>query len=94
MKTLPSMYIPAPSLLKWQLPESVPWNQFRYAGLSQKRERAPVEVVFPEEVPGWDLEANALMAKDEINPAAYTFLDWAISDDAMDLYRENYPIVR
>ena len=28
-----------------------------------------------------------------INPAAYTFLDWAISDDAMDLYRENYPIV-
>lgn len=26
MKTLPSMYIPAPSLLKWQLPESVPWE--------------------------------------------------------------------
>ena len=66
---------------------------FGYAGLSQKEKGAPVEVVFPEEGSGWDLEANALMAKAEINPAAYTFLDWAISDDAMDLYRENYPIV-
>ena len=61
--------------------------------LARKRKGPPVEVVFPEEGSGWDLEANALMAKDEINPAAYTFLDWAISDDAMDLYRENYPIV-
>ena len=33
------------------------------------------------------------MKKEEINPAAYTFLDWAISDEAMDLYRVNYPIV-
>lgn len=66
---------------------------FGYAGISQRDKGAPVEVVFPEEGSGWDLEANALMEKDEINPAAYTFLDWAISDDAMDLYRVNYPIV-
>ena len=31
--------------------------------------------------------------KDEINPAAYTFLDWAISDSAMAMYKENYPII-
>lgn len=66
---------------------------FGYAGLSQKADGAPVEVVFPEEGSGWDLEANALMEKDEINPAAYTFLDWAISDDAMELYKVNYPII-
>lgn len=66
---------------------------FGYAGLSQKEKGAPVEVIFPEEGSGWDLEANALINKDEINPAAYTFLDWAISDSAMELYKENYPII-
>ena len=66
---------------------------FGYAGISQIKKGAPVEVIFPEEGSGWDLEANALMAKDEINPAAYTFLDWAISDSAMALYKENFPIV-
>lgn len=66
---------------------------FGYAGLSQKKDGAPVEVVFPEEGSGWDLEANALINKKEINPAAYTFLDWAISDDAMELYKVNYPII-
>lgn len=66
---------------------------FGYAGISQKLKGAPVEVIFPEEGSGWDLEANSLIAKDEINPAAYTFLDWAISDSAMALYKENYPII-
>ena len=66
---------------------------FGYAGLSQQEDGAPVEVIFPEEGSGWDLEANALIKKDEINPAAYTFLDWAISDSAMAMYKENYPII-
>ena len=66
---------------------------FGYAGISQVEKGAPVEVIFPEEGSGWDLEANSLLAKDDIDPAAYTFLDWAISDSAMALYKENYPIV-
>lgn len=52
----------------------------------------PVEVVFPSEGCGWDVEANCLLTKDEINPAAYTFLDWAISDEAMTQYATEYPI--
>lgn len=66
---------------------------FGYAGLSQKAKGAPVEVIFPSEGSGWDLEANALMKKDDIKDAAKTFLNWAISDDAMNLYKENYPII-
>ncbi len=66
---------------------------FGYAGISQKQKGAPVEVVFPSEGSGWDLEANALMKKDAINEAALTFLDWAICDSAMELYKQNYPIV-
>ncbi len=52
----------------------------------------PVQVVFPSEGCGWDVEANCLINKDKINPAAYTFLDWAISDDAMKEYATEYPI--
>jgi iron(III) transport system substrate-binding protein len=66
---------------------------FGYAGISQKQKGAPVAVVFPVEGSGWDMEANALMKKPEINPAACTFLDWAISSEAMELYRKNYPII-
>jgi iron(III) transport system substrate-binding protein len=66
---------------------------FGYAGISQKSNGAPVEVVFPVEGSGWDMEANALMKKDEILPAAKTFLDWAITDEAMELYKANYPII-
>jgi iron(III) transport system substrate-binding protein len=66
---------------------------FGYAGITQKSAGAPVEVIFPAEGSGWDLEANALMKKDQINQAALTFLDWAISDAAMGLYQANYPII-
>jgi iron(III) transport system substrate-binding protein len=66
---------------------------FGYAGIKQKRSGLPVEVVFPADGSGWDLEANALIRKDAIRPAAKTFLDWAISDEAMNLYKANYPIL-
>lgn len=66
---------------------------FGYAGISQEKKGAPVQVIFPKEGSGWDLEANCLMNKEKINPAAYTFLDWAISDSAMELYKQNYPII-
>ena len=66
---------------------------FGYAGIKQIKDGAPVEVIFPAEGSGWDLEANALMKKDGIKAAAKTFLNWAISDSAMDLYKANYPII-
>jgi 2-aminoethylphosphonate ABC transporter binding protein len=66
---------------------------FGYAGIKQIRDGAPVDVIFPSDGSGWDLEANALMKKTEIKAAAKTFLDWAISDEAMDLYKANYPII-
>ena len=73
--------------------ESVVGVSFGYAGIQRVKEGKPVEVVFPSEGSGWDLEANALMKKNTINLAALTFLDWAISDEAMNLYKANYPIL-
>lgn len=65
---------------------------FGYRCSTLLAEGNPVEVVFPSEGCGWDVEANCLIAKDEINPVAYTFLDWAISDVAMEKYATEYPI--
>ncbi len=65
---------------------------FGYRCSTLLAEGNPVEVVFPSEGCGWDVEANCLINKAEINPAAYTFLDWAVSDVAMEKYATEYPI--
>src|SRR5262245_149961 len=41
---------------------------FDYRALQQKADGEPIEAVFPKEGSGWDMEANALMKKDTINP--------------------------
>ena len=58
------------------------------AGLKELRAGTSVEVIFPSEGSGWGLAANALVKKRSlsIKPAAKTFLDWAISDSAMQAY--------
>ena len=73
--------------------ETVIGVSFGYAGITQQRRGAPVEIIWPAMGSGWDMEANALIAKDNIHPAARTFLDWAISDEAMALYNESFPII-
>ncbi len=51
-------------------------------------------VVFPKEGSGWDVEANALMARSEGNKEiAKKFLDWAISEEAMQKYAADYTII-
>jgi iron(III) transport system substrate-binding protein len=73
--------------------ETVVGISFGFPGISRMQEGAPVAVVFPERGSGWDMEANALIRKDEIHPAAHTFLSWAISDEAMAIYNEAFPII-
>ena len=65
---------------------------FGYRGIKEKTKGAPVEVIFPEKGSGWDLEANALIKKDEIKEEAKLFLDWAISQEAMKEYNKSYAI--
>jgi iron(III) transport system substrate-binding protein len=72
--------------------ETVVGISFCYRGITLKADGAPVEVVFPTEGSGWDIEANALMKKAEIKPEAKLFLDWAISADAMEAYFTSYPL--
>ena len=65
---------------------------FAYRGIMQKQKGEPVLTVFPAEGSGWDVEANALIKKPTIKPAAKVFLDWAISAPVMDAYAKVYPI--
>lgn len=72
--------------------ETVIGISFDYRAVKQKADGQPIEAVFPKEGSGWEVEANALVKKAQIKPAARTFLDWAISADAMKLYAASYPI--
>ncbi|UVI30029.1 putative 2-aminoethylphosphonate ABC transporter substrate-binding protein [Paenibacillus spongiae] len=66
---------------------------FGYRSISEKKKGSPVETVFPAEGSGWDVEANALVNKPAIKQVAKDFLDWAISDEAMQEYNKNFAIV-
>ena len=66
---------------------------FAYRGFRQRKKGEPVEIAFPAEGSGYEVEANSLMKKPRIKKDAKTFLDWAISDEAMAMYAKVYPIV-
>ena len=63
-----------------------------YRAVMQKKKGDPVGVYFPREGSGWDVEANALIKKKDINPEAKVFLDWAISQEAMQAYAHFFPV--
>ncbi len=66
---------------------------FDYRCLNLKAGGAPIDVVFPKEGSGWDLEANALVKKSTMKPEAKVFLDWAISQDVMKEYGKNFGVI-
>lgn len=61
-----------------------------YSSVKEKQKGSPVAVILPKEGLGWEVEANALIKKDEKEneEIAKAFLDWAISDEAMKEYFE------
>ncbi len=65
---------------------------FGYRALMQKANGEPIVAVWPSEGSGWDVEANALVQKADMQPAARVFLDWALTDDVMREYAKSYPI--
>ncbi len=66
---------------------------FDFRVLQEKRKGGPLAIVFPAERSGWDLEANALVAKPTIKPAARALLDWSFGPAAFKVYAENYAIL-
>jgi len=65
---------------------------FEYRGNTNKAKGAPIDLVFPKEGLGWDLEAFAIHAGTKKLDAAKKLADWASSKDAMLLYGKNFAI--
>lgn len=66
---------------------------FAFVAARLKREGAPLEMVLPAEGSGYEVEANALVKGTDVPEAAKRFLDWAISDEAMELYAKYFAVV-
>lgn len=73
--------------------ETVVGVSFAFRGARLKSQGAPIELVFPEEGLGWDMEAAAIVAGTDKREAAETLLDWAVSREANELYNEGYAVV-
>jgi len=66
---------------------------FEYRANREKARGAPVELVFPKEGLGWDLEAIGIVKGTPKMDAAKKLVDWAVTDAAMALYAANFAIV-
>jgi len=65
---------------------------FEYRGYTNKAKGAPIELVFPKEGLGWDLEGFAIHKGTKKLDAAKKLADWASSKDAMLLYGKNFAV--
>jgi iron(III) transport system substrate-binding protein len=63
-----------------------------YAGVVQRNEGAPIEVIFPSEGSGWDIEATAILKGVKNIEAAKRLADWAVSKKANELYMRYYAV--
>jgi iron(III) transport system substrate-binding protein len=66
---------------------------FEFRAARMKKQGAPLDIVFPVEKSGWDMEATAIVKGTKNLEAAKRFVDWTVSDKAMKLYNEGYAIV-
>ena len=72
--------------------EYVAGISFEYRGHTNKAKGAPIELVFPKEGLGWDLEGFAIYKGTKKLEAAKKLANWASSKDAMRLYGKNFAI--
>ena len=66
---------------------------FEYRANREKAQGKPIDLVFPKEGLGWDLEAIGIHKGTKQQAAAQKLVDWAVSDAAMALYAKNFAIV-
>jgi iron(III) transport system substrate-binding protein len=66
---------------------------FEYRANTIKAKGGPIDLIFPKEGLGWDMEAFGIMKATKKLDAARKLADWASSRPAMELYAKNYAIV-
>jgi iron(III) transport system substrate-binding protein len=66
---------------------------FDFRGNDVKAKGAPVELVWPKEGLGWDLEAVAIMKNTKKMDAAKKLVDWVATKEANTAFAKNFSIV-
>jgi iron(III) transport system substrate-binding protein len=66
---------------------------FDFRGNDVKVKGAPVDLVFPKEGLGWDVEASGIMKNTKKMDAAKKLMDWVATKEANEAYSKNFAIV-
>jgi iron(III) transport system substrate-binding protein len=66
---------------------------FDFRGNDVKAKGAPVELVFPKEGLGWDIEAAGIMKTTKKMDAAKKLIDWVATKEANEAFSKNFAIV-
>jgi len=66
---------------------------FAYKGAKLKAKGAPLDVIFPSEGVGWDMEATAIVKGTDKLDAAQKLVDFSISRQANEMYNKGYAVV-
>lgn len=66
---------------------------FEYRAAKTKKDGAPIDIVFPKEGLGWEVEATAVMKTSKKQDAAKALADWAVTRQANQLYAANFAVL-
>jgi iron(III) transport system substrate-binding protein len=66
---------------------------FDFRGNDVKTKGAPVELVFPKEGLGWDIEASGIVKTTKKMDAAKKLMDWVATKEANEAYAKNFALV-
>ncbi len=66
---------------------------FEFRANQVKASGAPIDLIFPKEGLGWDIEATGIMKNSKNMDAAKKLADWSASREANELYQKNFAIV-
>jgi iron(III) transport system substrate-binding protein len=66
---------------------------FEYRAVTTKKSGAPIDIIFPTEGLGWDLEASGIMKNTKKLDAAKSLMDWLATPAAMELYAKNFAVL-
>jgi iron(III) transport system substrate-binding protein len=66
---------------------------FEYRAVTTKKSGAPIDIIFPAEGLGWDLESSGIMKNTKKLDAAKALMDWMVTPEAMALYAKNFAVL-
>ena len=66
---------------------------FEYRAVTTKKSGAPIDIIFPSEGLGWDLEASGIMRNTKKLEAARALMDWLATPAAMELFAKNFAVL-